>query len=208
MKISMKRHMSALKVLGFLVVLLPALPGAAAASSTVALVERFHTTLLSVMKEAKSLGLKGRFERLKPEMENAFDLTLMIRIATGSYWREASPDQREKLLSAFKKMSIGTYASQFDGYSGEAFETVEERPGPQKTLLVETRILRPNKEPVGITYVMRKRKDRWRISDVLLDNSISELAVRRSEYRLVLKNSGVEGLVSTLNGKTAAMAVE
>ncbi len=98
-------------------------------------------------------------------------------------------------------MSISTYASQFGGFSGEAFEIVGERPGPQETRLVETRILRPRNSPVAITYVVKEADGRWRITDVLLDNTISELAVRRSEYRRILKRLGPEGLIGVLNHK-------
>ena len=39
------------------------------------------------------------------------------------------------------------------------------------------------------------------ILDVVVEQGISELAVRRSEYRLVLKEKGVEGLIDALNRK-------
>ena len=52
---------------------------------------------------------------------------------------------------------------------------------------------------------MRPVKGRWRIVDVLLDGSISELAMRRSEYRRVLKKNGVDGLIQTLNSKAAQL---
>ena len=54
---------------------------------------------------------------------------------------------------------------------------------------------------MDITYVTHKIKGEWRIIDVLLDAGISELAVRRSEYRRVLKTGGVDGLIETLNRK-------
>ena len=38
------------------------------------------------------------------------------------------------------------------------------------------------------------------IVDILLDNSISQLAVRRSEYRRLLGKKGVDGLIAALNG--------
>lgn len=169
----------------------------ASATPTSEVVERFHAQLLSVMKEAKILGLQGRYSRLEPEIEQAFDLKLMIRVAAGSFWKNANPEQQNELLSSFKKLSVSTYASQFDGFSGQSFETIGERTGPQDTLLVDTNILRPGKDPVKITYVMKGA----RIVDVLLDSSISELAVRRSEYNLVLNGSGVAGLIETLNKK-------
>ena len=56
-----------------------------------------------------------------------------------------------------------------------------------------------------LTYVTRLIKGTWRIIDVLLDTGISELAVRRSEYRRILKSKGIDGLISILDGKAAAL---
>lgn len=177
-------------------------PGSAAsATPTSEVIERFHAQLLSVMKEAKTLGLQGRYSRLEPEIEQSFDLKLMIRIATGNFWKNADQTQQQELISSFKKLSVSTYASQFDGFSGQSFKTIGERTGPQETLLVDTNILRPNKDPVKITYVMKGD----RIIDVLLDSSISELAVRRSEYNQILNGAGVNGLIETLNKKAEGL---
>lgn len=173
-------------------------PSNADDSGAIAVVEAFHTILLDTMKSAKSLGIKGRYEVLAPAIETSFDLQTTVRVATGSAWRKASGSAKEKLLDAFRHWSISNYASQFKGFSGQAFKTHGERPGPQRTQLVKTDIERPGKKPVGLTYVLKKKDKKWRIVDILLLNSISQLAVRRSEYRGILKNGGIERLVATL----------
>ena len=155
----------------------------------------------AVQDVAKALGVKGRYEKLAPRIKHSFHLALMAQVSASSHWRKATPEQVKKLVAAFSHLSISTYASQFDGYSGQSFVTRNEKPGPQKTVLVKTQILDPESDPVDITYVTRKIKGQWRIIDVLLDNGISELAVRRSEYRRILKTGGVDGLIGTLNTK-------
>ena len=172
-----------------------------AQSSPSDIVTAFHESLLGVMKKAKTLGVKGRFEKLASPLKQSFHFRLMTQVAAGSYWRKAYPAQTDRLVDSFTRLSISTYASRFDGYSGQSFETEGEKPGPQKTILVKTRIIDPGSDPVDLTYVTRKIKGEWRIIDVLLDVGISELAVRRSEYRRVLKIGGIEGLIETLNRK-------
>lgn len=179
---------------------LPSRPVAAATASE--LISAFHDSLLGVMKEAKALGVKGRYDRLASPVERSFNLALMIQVAAGSYWQQAGPEQVGRLVAAFTRLSIGTYASKFDGYSGESFETRGEKPGPQNTTLVSSRIVKASGSPVEIVYVTRQTKGKWRIVDVLVDNGISELAVRRSEYRAILQSGGVDGLITTLNNKT------
>lgn len=197
------------------IVLVPALawalatlspPARAQAASPEAVVDRFHAVLLDVMKAAKTLGHKGRAERLKPAIEQTFHLRAMIQIATGGAWRQASDKQKADLTAAFAALSTATYAANFDGHSGEKFETVGTRPGPQDTTLVDTKIVKAEGSPVEITYVAKKAGSGWKIVDVVVDRGISELAVKRSEYTSVLKNSGVNGLISVLNRKADELA--
>ena len=134
-------------------------------------------------------------------MEKAFNLPFMIRITVGSSWKRASEQQKSELIEAFKRMSVGTYAYRFNGYSGQIFKTLKVRTGPKGTRLVDTRIENPNDDSVTITYVMGKFGDKWKIIDVLLDRGISEMAVRVSEYRSILRSRGVRALARALSKK-------
>jgi len=177
----------------------------ARADAPALVVADFHADLLEAMKNAEKLGIAGRYRLLEASVAEAFDLTRMIRIASGKNWKSTAEADRARLLEAFRKMSVATYASQFDGFSGETFSTVGERPGPQGTILVATRIDSPGGDGADLTYVMIETGGRWRIADVLLDNAVSQLAVRRSEYRRVLQEKGVAGLIALLGAKADAL---
>lgn len=182
-----------------------AAPGAAAKTPS-AVIDTFHGALLSVMKRADALGVGGRYQQLEKPIASSYDLAAMTRISSGAYWRRATDQEKQNLIAAFGRVSIGTYAMRFDGYSGQSFEVNGEKPGPRGTVLVETHILSPGDDPVEITYVMKTFEGAWRIVDVLLAGGISELAVRRSEYRSVLKSRGVGGLIAALNKKADNLA--
>jgi phospholipid transport system substrate-binding protein len=168
-------------------------------------VETFHRSLLDVMKSAATTQVQGRYEQLESPIGSTFNLPFMIQIASGAKWRDANDEEKKKLADAFKRVSVGTYAQRFDGFSGERFETVGEQDGPSGSKLVQTRIVRPNKEAVPITYVTRKFGDAWRVVDVIVSNGISELAVRRSEYNGILNSGGPGELVTKLNQKADAI---
>jgi phospholipid transport system substrate-binding protein len=184
---------------------LPFASTAAMASPPAAVIEGLHGRLIETMRNAHTLGMDGRYKQLEPILEKSFDFPRMIAAAAGSYWTSADEAQRQQLLDAFTRLSITTYAARFNGYSGESFETLGERQGPRDTILVDTQLIRKDGPPVPITYVMAEQDGDWRIVDVLLDKSISELAVRRSEYSQVLRSSGTEGLTQMLNGKAAEL---
>lgn len=191
-----------------LLLVAPLLGAAAAETGPKAIVETFHANLLAVMKEAQDLGSRGRYQRLSAPVVTAFNLGHTLRIATGSFWRRASPAQKGALTEAFTRMTISTYASQFDGFSGQVFEILGERAGPGRTKLVATRIISPAKGAVGLTYVVEKTPRGWQIVDILLGDDISQLAVRRSEYRGVLRRGGIEALISDLNRKAEQLIAE
>ena len=187
-------------ILGFSLTGQPVLAGPPSA-----VVEQFHQSLLDVMKTASSTKIQGRYDKLETPISETFNLPAMIQVASGAKWRDASDEEKLKLVTAFRRVSVGTYAQRFDGFSGEQFETVGEQDGPSGSKLVQTRIVRPNKDPVPITYVMRKFGDDWRVVDVIVSNGISELAVRRSEYNAILNAGGPPELVAKLNQKADAI---
>ena len=177
-------------------------PAANAAEMTASkVVERFQANLLEVMKEANTLSVQQRYARLRPSVEKSFHFYTMIQLASGRHWKESNPTERRHLAKAFRRMSISRLATLFDGYSGEVFELIGEKPVQQKTTLVMTKLIKADKSTVGIAYVTRFYEEGWRIIDVILDNGISELKVLRSEYHQILKNKGIPGLISVLNSK-------
>ena len=153
------------------------------------------------MKQGKELGLPGRYARLAPMIERSFHLKLMVATSSSPYWHKATPEQRRRLVEAYKRMSGSILATYFDDYDGEIFETVREREGPQRTVLVDTRVMRPNDDPVNISYVLIRLGERWWIIDVIVGGGISEVAVRRSEYQKLLAEGGIERLISALDDK-------
>jgi phospholipid transport system substrate-binding protein len=186
-------------------VVLPPRPSVAA-ETPVATVETLHQALIALMKDATRLSVDQRYGKLAPTLSATYDFETMTRLAVGTAWTDASPDQRAALTSAFGRLSIATYAKRFSGYSGESFETLGEKEGPRGTTLVETRLVRPADPPVPLTYVLQKQSQAgFRIIDVILQGSISELAVRRSEYAQVLRQGGVDALTRLLQQKADEM---
>jgi phospholipid transport system substrate-binding protein len=83
----------------------------------------FYDALLDVMKRAKVLGIKGRYDALAPVVEATFDLPAMTRIAVGPRWTSLPKDVQSALVDAFSRMTIATYASRFDGYASASRST-------------------------------------------------------------------------------------
>ena len=168
-------------------------------------VSTFQDTLIATMKEAGPLGFEGRYKRLQPAMEAAFDLEQMTRIVVGGRWAKLSEGERKEVVDLFRRFSVSTYASEFTGYDGEQFE-VDGDSAQASGTIVETRIVFKKGAPIELNSLLRQTPPGWRIVDVYLDGSISELARRRAEFASIMRSHGVDGLIALLKKKNEELA--
>jgi phospholipid transport system substrate-binding protein len=167
--------------------------------SAITRIRAFYDVLLGVMKQAKELGIRGRYAKLSPVIQATFDLAAMTRIAVGPDWNSLSPQLQASLVESFTRMTIATYANRFDGYSGEQF-VVEPAPEPRNTgKIVRTKLVQSNGESVALNYLLRpSANEDWKIVDVYLTGTISELATRRAEFGAILRSRGPDALNDNL----------
>jgi len=156
-----------------------------------------NAQLLATMKQAQALGVQGRYEALSPVLSKTYDIASMTRMAVGPNWDALQPAQKAALTDAFSRMMIATYAKRFDGFSGETFK-ITEVTDRATDKMVKTQIIQSNGKPVPINYLMRKSGPEWRVVDVYLDGTISELASRRAEFTSILKTGGPDALIASL----------
>jgi phospholipid transport system substrate-binding protein len=170
-------------------------------------IRRLNTTLIGIMKSAEEgLSYQGRFERVAPVVQETFDMPFMAAKTIGSYWRKLDPEERRRWVKAFGDFTISNFADRFDGFSGQTLEIRGERPASRDTLIVETRLNRPGDDAVDLDYRMRARAGDWRVVDIYSDGSVSEVALRRSEYSSFLKGGGIDDLIAAVSAKTAKRA--
>jgi phospholipid transport system substrate-binding protein len=162
--------------------------------------------LITAMKGGSSMNFAARRDLLTPVIQRDYDLPFMTRIVVGSAWRGFSAEDRQKLVDAFSAFSVADYAKNFNGYSGEHFEVdPAPTPLPSGDCIVHTRLFTSDPEPVQLDYLMRKTGDRWRMIDVYLSGTISQMAAHRSEYSAVLRQGGAPALIDLLKKKTAEL---
>jgi len=163
-------------------------------------IRQFYVELQNVMQHAATLGARGRYQKLEPIVLRMFDVPYMARLSIGLTWARLATDQKRRVAQAYGRYLTALYATRFDGYSGERFEVLGEQQIKHATM-IKTRIVKSNGEPVSINFVMHDNDIAWQARDVYLDSAISELATRRSEFAQVLRTSGIDALINSLNKK-------
>ena len=176
--------------------------------TSVGVVDEFHAALLGVMKGATELGYVGRAAKLASVIPEYFDISFMARKSVGPYWKQTDAATQRRLVDAFKRFMVANYAGQFDGFSGQFFETLGEQPARMDTMLVRSRLVVPDGDDVELNYRMRQVNDTWKIIDVYLDGTVSELALRRSEFTSIVKRDDFEALFRAIDAKIAKLSAE
>lgn len=171
-----------------------------------AVVAALQQSLLSTMKEADKLGFDGRYQRLEPAFQQAFDIEQMTRIVVGGRWSKLDPGQQAQVVEQFRKFSVSSYASEFSGYDGERFAITGQRDQPGVGTIVETKLQTRDSGTIALNYLLHQTPAGWQIIDIHLDGSISELARRRDEFSSIIRKDGVDGLIVALKKKTEELA--
>jgi len=160
-------------------------------------VQGFYDVLIDSMKHAKELGMKGRFDKLKPAVEQTFDLPDMTRLAVGPSWTTMSAPEQQALLTAFTFLTVANYASNFDGYDGEKF-TVEPATTMRGTDKIVQSKLITKTQTIPFNYRMRQVGGSWKIIDIYLNGYVSQIATQRSDFGATLATGGAPALVKKI----------
>ena len=122
----------------------------------------------------------------------------MASKSIGRYWKKLSTDEQGRWIKSFSDLTVANYAGRFTGYSGEHFVLEGEEDAPHETKLVKTVLVLPNDDDVRLNYRLRDSGDGWKIIDVYMNGTISELSLRRSEYSSKVKREGIEDLIAAV----------
>jgi phospholipid transport system substrate-binding protein len=179
---------------------------APAMAQVVAPIQALNDKLVAVMRAGRQDSFRSRFHTLAPVIDDAFDLAAILRISVGLRWGDLEAAQQASLAKVFRRFTVASYVANFDTYAGERFEIAPTLRAIGADQVVSTTLVPTNGEAVRIDYVMRREAGTWKIVDVLLDGTISRVAVQRSDFRGVLAQGGAPALIASLERKVMDLA--
>jgi len=177
----------------------------AATAEPAGVVKSLYDVLLDTMKQGKDLGFQGRYDKLEPAIHQAFDVATMCKIAVGPSWTSLPTDKKNALLVTFDKFLVSTYASRFKAFSGQQFQVGASKAASGDRILVESKLIKSDGEPVELNYLFRKNQDTWQVIDIYLAGAISQMTQMRSEFSEPLRKGGVDALIQQLDEKIKQM---
>lgn len=161
--------------------------------------------LYDALKTAQATGktAQQRATMIAPAVDHAFDLEAILRRSLGVRYNNLSAADRTRLLGSFRQFTIARYASSFKPGSNAVFTILPQtRPNPTGGQIVDTTIGGGTDGGTPIDYIMTNGSSGWRITDILLDAHISQVAAQRADFGGALSQGGASGLADLLDRKT------
>jgi phospholipid transport system substrate-binding protein len=171
-----------------------------------AVIARLDAVLLDALQHGEQLGYQGRLDKIAPAVAAAFDLPLMAEKSIGRFWKPLSDADRVRWVALFSQLTSANYAANFDKFSGQRFEIAGEEAGQNDTTVVHTKVVNPGDDDVEVNYRLHDTPSGPKVVDVYLKGTVSEVALRRSDYTSVLERDGFDALLASVRAKIADLA--
>ena len=142
---------------------------------------------------------------MRPVIESTFDLDAILRASVGAKFAALPAADQASLRDVFVRYTVDSYAGNFNGFSGERFSILPDVRAVGADRVVATTLQPSGGSPIRLDYVMRATPAGWRAVDVLLDGSISRVAVQRSDFRALVAGGTAAPLIAKLQAKAAAL---
>lgn len=177
-----------------------ALPAAAADEAPDALVKRISSDVLAAVKADPAIQA-GDINRIVNLVDTKImpnvNFTRMTASAVGRFWRQATPEQQQKLQDEFKTLLVRTYSGALGEVKDQTLSFKPLRMQPADTEVVVRSEVRGRGEPIQLDYRLEKSAGGWKIYDI---NVLGVWLVEtyRTQFAQEISAKGIDGLIASL----------
>ena len=180
-------------------------PAFAADEAPDVLVKRLSTEVLDTIKADSSIKA-GDVNKIMVLVDTKImpnvNFQRMTASAVGPAWRQATPEQRQRLMDEFRAMLLRTYSGAMSAVGDQTIRMKPLRAEPDaKDLIVRSEIVQPGREPIQLDYRMQKTDSGWKIYDLNVLGVWIVETYRNQFNQEAQRGGGVEGLIRSLADK-------
>jgi len=178
-------------------------PTAAVAGPALETVKMQTDNVLKVLRDPSLRPESARStktSKIRSISEKMFDFTELSKRTLGKNWDTFSPEQQKEFVRLYRSLLEDTYADKILAYTDEKIVFTKEVPLTEKTIEVQSTVLRENGE-IPIYYRVILKSGVWRVYDVIIEG-VSLISNYRSQFKEILINKSPESLLETIRKKS------
>jgi phospholipid transport system substrate-binding protein len=182
------------------------------AATPAEIVARLQNEILTIDRQFPSgtndaKTFSRRLAAIQPLIEDTHDLAYMAQLTLKTQWSSLDDEQRTLFITTFSELSVMSYATRFRDLAGVGFRRLAERELPRGRAEVQTELIEADGSIVALNYLLHKTADGWAIINVLADG-VSELALKRSQYRSILNKQDFAALLRYVEQQKTDLGTE
>ena len=171
-----------------------------------ALVKRLSSDVLDTIKADKSLQ-GGDINKIITLVDGKImpnvNFPRMTAAAVGPAWRQATPEQKQRLQEEFKTLLVRTYSGALAQVSDQTIHMKPLRASPEdKDLLVRSEVVGKG-EPIQLDYRLEKTPGQgagWKIYNLNV-MGVWLVETYRSQFAQEINAKGIDGLIASLESR-------
>ena len=198
----LKRFLTVFALVGF------AAAGAAQAQTTKPdeLIKQVSNEVIDTVKGDKSMqggDVKKIMALVDSKVLPHVNFRRMTASAVGPSWRQATPEQQQRLQDEFKVLLVRTYSGAIAQVRDQVVELKPMRVKPEDTEVIVRTEVKGKGDPIQLDYRLEKAGDGWKIYDV---NVLGVWLVQnyRSSFAQEISANGIDGLITKLAERNKA----
>ena len=130
-------------------------------------------------------------------INRTYDAEKMLKMIIGADWKNQENEKKKELIIVFKEYISKNYLKRFSKINDVSFSNEKKEKISSEFFLVRSNLV-IKKEKISIDYLLSLKDNTWKIFDVLLDGSVSEIATKKSEFRIYIKEKKIDELIEAL----------
>jgi len=182
-----------------------AAPAVQAAGDPAAFIQEVSSKAITEMAPAAQETDKQRAAKLKPLLEQYFDMPSIAKYMLGSYWPKATPQEQTEFTAVVTDFLALAYGKRFASYTGHEMKLGRVRDEGDGRTTVFSNVQLPNGEPARVDWTIVAAGDSYKIADVKVEG-LSLADTHRQEFASVINNNGgsVAKLIEILKKKVGS----
>jgi len=174
------------------------------------LIQRITDEVMAAIQSDQKLAAGDKDKALQLAEQKVLphvDFEEATRLAVSRAWSRASAEQQKALVTEFRAMLLRTYTNAIGTYTGTQAKLLPTRGKPEgeargSEATVRYQFSRSGGKPLLVAYELRKTGAGWKIYDISVEG-MSLVLTYRTEFDGILKQEGIDGLISRLAQKNA-----
>ena len=141
-------------------------------------------------------------KKVQSVISNTYNIERMLALIIGEVWKKSISKDQMALKKVFEEYIAKNYILRFKNIKSLEFGKLEINQAGKNYRMAKTKLIINSKDIVPLNYLLDQTNNSWKIFDVLIDGSISEIATKKSEFKSFTNQDDLKPLLEALQKKT------